>query len=104
MEAGSVAENFHSRNLFFGGGLQALQVFARNQVPAAITQLKNEQVQAWSKPIFDFGHARLVLQRPGTLDGTINLGVGSNDLMSDGLMLLGLLSDEFKACHVFPPT
>ena len=33
-----MAANFHPRNLLFRGGLQALQVFARNQVSAAVAQ------------------------------------------------------------------
>src|ERR1039457_6645851 len=94
VEAGSFAENFHPRNLLFRGGSQALQVFAWNQVAAAIAQFENEQVQSRSRPIFHFCHPRLAWQLPGVLDGAIDLGVGSHDLMSDDLML----------CHVSPPT
>ena len=55
MKAGTIAENIDTRNLIFGCGLQALQIFAWNQVPAAIAQLRMMD-SAWSRPIFHFRH------------------------------------------------
>jgi len=79
MEAGSIAENFYLCNLLFCGGLESLQVFAWNHVPMAIAQLKNEQVQSRSRPVFHFRHARLVLQVLGAFDRSINFGIGGHD-------------------------
>ncbi len=76
-----MAQNFHAGNLLRSSGLQPLQVFARNYLPAAVAQLKNQQIQPRSRPIFYSGNARLILQCTGALDGAINLGVGSDDLV-----------------------
>src|ERR1700674_154564 len=62
-------------------------------MPVAIFELEDEQVQPLSRPVFHFCHTWLALHALGVLNGTIDLGVGSHDLMSGDLM----------PCHVFPP-
>ena len=42
MKTGPIAENLYPRNLVFTSGLQALQIFAWNQVSATVTQFKDE--------------------------------------------------------------
>jgi hypothetical protein len=51
MEAGAVANDLHRCNLFLCGGLETLQLFAGNQVAAAITQFENEQIQSGVPPV-----------------------------------------------------
>src|ERR1700719_2799357 len=63
-------------------------------MPVAIFELEDEQVQPLFRPVFHFCHTWLALHALGVLNGTIDLGVGSHDLMSGDLM----------PCHVFPPT
>ncbi len=104
MQPGPTAQNFHPRNLIFCAGLQPLQVFARDRAPAAVVQLQDEQIQSWSRPVFDCSHKRPTAYDFGALNCPIDFGVRSNDPMCGDQMFGDRMSGDLMPCHVFPPT